>query len=177
MIKWQVIHGDLLDISADGLICSANPNLNLSGGVGGAFSMRYGGEMQEFLHAHLREQKLRVVPPGTVVISPGFSSPFPHVAHAVAIDVFYDTNAELILQTYFTAIQQLAAAGCRSIAAACLGCGYGRCPEAEFLKSIERLIATLIATPLENVDHITLATTNEALADSLRQLPAFHSAF
>ena len=168
MTQWQVHHADLLDIPADSLVCSANPNLNLSGGVGGAFRMRYGEEMQEFLHSHLREQKLRVVPPSTVVVAPGFGSPFRYVAHAVAIDVFYDTSADLILQSYLVAIQQLAAVGCRSIAAACLGCGYGRCPEAEFLKSIERLIAT----PLENVDHITLATTNESLADSLRLLIA-----
>jgi len=166
MTKWNFIHGDLLDVPADGLICSANPNLNLSGGVDGAFLMRYGSDMQDVLHSWLRDRNLKAVPPGSVVLVDGFCSPFRHVAHAVAIDVFYDTNAELIGQTYRTALQMLAESGCRSIAAACLGCGYGRCPEDEFLKSIERLIAT----PLENVDHITLATTNESLAHSLRLL-------
>jgi hypothetical protein len=49
MTSWRVAHGDLLDTDADGLLCSANPSLNLSGGVGGAFSMRFGPEMQTFL--------------------------------------------------------------------------------------------------------------------------------
>ena len=166
MPSWRVQHADLLTIPADGLICSANPSLNLSGGVGGAILLRYGAEMQHFLHAHLQQQQLRHVQPGTVVISPGFGSPFKHVAHAVAIDAFYDTSAELIFQTYRTAIDDLSKVGCRTIAAACLGCGYGRCPESEFLKSIERLIAV----SLENIDDITLATTDESLADSLRSL-------
>lgn len=166
MTKWQFIHGDLLNIAADGLLCSANPNLNLSGGVGGAFALRYGPEMQKLLHQDLAERGIKHVPPGTAVVVPSCGSPFKAVSQAVAIDVFYDTNAELIYQTYLTAISALTTAGCRSIAAACLGCGYGRCPEEEFLKSIERLIAT----PLENVDHITLATTNRSLAESLRLL-------
>jgi O-acetyl-ADP-ribose deacetylase (regulator of RNase III) len=169
MTQWHVVHADLLELPADGLVCSANPSLNLSGGVGGALLMRYGNELQEFLHAWLQQQQLRQVPPGSVVVSPGFQSPFRHIAHAVAIDVFYDTSAELIFQTYQAALQALATAGCRTIAAACLGCGYGRCPEGEFLKSIERLIAT----PIENVDRVTLATTNESLAEALRsRVPA-----
>jgi O-acetyl-ADP-ribose deacetylase (regulator of RNase III) len=166
MTKWQFTHGDLLDITDDGLLCSANPNLNLSGGVGGAFALRYGPEMQKLLQQYLAERGIKHVPPGTAVVVPPCGSPFKAVAQAIAIDVFYDTNAELIYQTYLIAIEALIAAGCRSIAAACLGCGYGRCPEEEFQKSIERLIAT----PLENVDHITLATTNRSLAESLRLL-------
>ncbi|QDU29966.1 O-acetyl-ADP-ribose deacetylase [Anatilimnocola aggregata] len=166
MTKWQIIHGDLLDVAADGLLCSANPSLNLSGGVGGAFSLRYGPSMQTLLHEYLRDRGLRNVPTGTAVVMPGCGSPFRAVAQAVAIDVFYGTSSEVILQTYSAATLALAAAGCRSIAAACLGCGYGRCPAEEFLKSVR----ALIANPIDNVDDMTLATTNESLADSLRHL-------
>jgi len=38
--KWYVRHGDVLDVAADALVCPANVYLNLSGGVGGAFSLR-----------------------------------------------------------------------------------------------------------------------------------------
>jgi len=164
--RWHVIHGDLLDIRADGLLCSANPNLNLSGGVGGALSLRYGPAMQEFLYGYLRERNVKHVPPGTAVIAPPCNTPFRAVAHAVAIDVFYDTTSDLVLQTYLAAIEALSSAGCRTIATACLGCGYGRLSVAEFEKSI----AALIAKSLANVDDITLATTNESLAASLRLL-------
>lgn len=168
MPRWHVLCSDLLDIFADGLICSANPQLNLSGGVGGAFSLRYGPAMQEFLHNYLRERQLKSVPAGSVIVTPGFGSHFRWIAHAVAIDVFYDTNAELIVRTYREAFAALASAGCSSVAAACLGCGYGRCPEAEFLKSIQ----SLIANPPHNVDDITLATTNQSLTESLQHLLA-----
>jgi hypothetical protein len=57
MTQWCVSSADILDAKADGLICSANPNLNLSGGVGGAFLLRYGTEMQDFLHGHLRSTR------------------------------------------------------------------------------------------------------------------------
>src|SRR5262245_23289113 len=98
MTRWQVLCGDLLDLPADGLICSANPQLNLSGGVGGAFSLRHGPAMQEFLHNYLRDRQLKHILPGSVVVAPGCGSHFQAVAHAVAIDVFYGTNAALIEQ-------------------------------------------------------------------------------
>lgn len=166
MARWQIVCGDVLDIPADGLLRSANPQLNLSGGVGGALLLRYGPAMQEYLHEHLRDRQLKHVPPGSAVLTPGFGSPFQAIAHAVAIDAFYETNAERILQTYRQAFGALAGAGCKSVAAACLGCGYGRCPEAEFLKSIR----SLIANPPANVDDITLATTNRSLTEALQSI-------
>ena len=52
-MKWLVRGGDILDVSADVLICSANVYLNLSGGVGGAFLLRYGTSMQDALQDYL----------------------------------------------------------------------------------------------------------------------------
>ena len=37
---WRLCVGDILDVPADVLVCSANVYLNLSGGVGGAFALR-----------------------------------------------------------------------------------------------------------------------------------------
>ncbi len=64
MTRWYVSHADILDTEADGLICSANPSLNLSGGVGGAFLLQYGTGMQEILHSHLRSTGQRFIEPG-----------------------------------------------------------------------------------------------------------------
>ncbi len=96
-------------------------------------------------------------------MSPSCGSPYTAVAHAVSIDAFYDTNANLILRTYRAAFDQLAQKGCRSIVASCLGCGYGRCSPAEFAESIERLIVE----PVDGVDEVTFATTNTELADKI----------
>lgn len=166
MTRWSVRHADLLDIAADGLLCSANPSLNLSGGIGGAILLKYGDVMQTFLHEQLRAQGVRTVPPGTVVTSPPFGLPHRAVAHAVAIDVFYETNADLIWNSYQTAFTHLAAAGCRSVAASCLGCGYGRFPASDFAAVARRLFASSIP----NLDQVTLATTNRELAEVLEQV-------
>ena len=41
--------GNILDEPADVLVCSANPHLTLSGGVGADLLARYGGRMQSAL--------------------------------------------------------------------------------------------------------------------------------
>lgn len=163
MTRWSVIHGDLLDCKADGLICSANPHLNLSGGVGGAFALRYGGAMQSFLHSHLRELDQPFIRPGTAVLAPPSGSPFRAVSHGVSIDGFYETTTETIVQTYLQAFDQLAGAQCRSVVAACLGCGYGRVSASEFKQVIETLLNHEF--PIESV---SLGTTDEELADVIR---------
>jgi len=33
MTQWHIVHTDILDYPAEGLLCTAIPNLNLSGGV------------------------------------------------------------------------------------------------------------------------------------------------
>ncbi|MEL6107581.1 MAG: macro domain-containing protein [Planctomycetota bacterium] len=164
MTNWSVIHGDLLDLRVDGLICSANPNLNLSGGVGGAFAMRFGGSMQTFLHQYLHEQGIPYIPPGRTVVAPPCGSHFRAVAHAVAIDGFYDTDVPTIVQTYLDAIARLATAGCRSIAAACLGCGYGRVESSDFQRVIRDLVSRDAAA-----ESVTFGTTNQRLAESVRE--------
>ena len=163
MTHWHIIHDDILNQRADGLLCSANPNLNLSGGVGGAFALRYGNAMQAHLHSHLADSCVRFVPPGESVITPPFGSPFLAVAHAVSIDAFYDTDAETILKTYESAIRGLAERGCHTILAACLGCGYGRVSDHGFAC----LSTQLFRTCYDTVTDIWLVTTNEGLADAL----------
>lgn len=166
MTRWQVEQGDLLDSNAEGLICSANPHLNLSGGVGGAFGLRYGDEMQTFLHGVLRERGVPFLSPGQSVVAPPCGSTFKAVAHAVSIDGFYDTDVETILRTYDGAIKQLAEVGCKSIAAACLGCGYGRVSEKEFA-AVSRVLFLRRYRELETV---TLITTNGKLAEVIQQV-------
>lgn len=164
MTRWDVSHSDLLDADADGLICSANPSLNLSGGVGGALGLRYGDSMQTHLYGYLRDNGLRFIHPGRAVVVPSCGSPFSAVAHAVSIDAFYDTDTKTILRTYDDAIGQLAQCGCRTIAAACLGCGYGRVPRSQFAD----VAAELSSRQHEGIDRITLTTTNVDLVGVIR---------
>jgi O-acetyl-ADP-ribose deacetylase len=171
MTLWRVTQGDILDTDAHGLLCSSNPSLNLSGGVGGAFLLRYGPAMQQFLHEYLRSSGRRFLEPGKAVLAPPCGSRFKAVAHAVALDSFYETKDAWIRAAYESAFCQLAAASCKSIAAACLGCGYGKYPVEKFIESIRPLVASSIA----GVEVVSLVTTNTDLAGALSGILAVPS--
>ena len=91
--------GDVLEVSADVLISTANPWLNLSGGVNGAILSAAGPVIQDELHAFLKRQGVSAVPAATVVQSQAASLPFRFILHAVAIDSFYDSSIELVPNT------------------------------------------------------------------------------
>ncbi|EGF28006.1 macro domain-containing protein [Rhodopirellula baltica] len=94
--------GDVLAVAADALISTANPWLNLSGGVNGAILAATGPATQEELHAYLKSQGISAVPAGTVIQSSSGNLPFDCILHAVAIDPFYDSTAETDLLTLST---------------------------------------------------------------------------
>ena len=49
-MKWILKCKNIVDETADVLVCSANVSLNLSGGVGAELLGRYGVTMQKALH-------------------------------------------------------------------------------------------------------------------------------
>lgn len=155
--------GEILDLSADALICSANPQLNLSGGVGGELLRRYGESMQQYLHDWLQRSGLRFVTPGTVVVAPSCGSPFRVVLHAVSIDAFYDTSAEVIARAFSNAFAEASCAGCRTIASACLACGYGRATPEMFVTAIRPYFGNSIA----GIDRVEFRSTNAEVIDAI----------
>lgn len=131
-MRWTVRAGDILAEPADALICSANPLLTLSGGVGGAFLLRYGDGMQRELEQHLRDNRRSFVPQGTVVACSPNGSPYLVVIHAVAVDAFYESSAEIVRDVLVKALQVAAQRGARTVALAALATGYGRLPVSDF---------------------------------------------
>jgi O-acetyl-ADP-ribose deacetylase len=162
MTIWTASVGEILELDADALICSANPQLNLSGGVGGEFLLRYGESMQQYLHDWLRRSGRRFVSPGTVVAAPPCGSPFRVVLHAVAIDAFYATSTDLIAQAYANAFAEAARLGCRTIASTCLACGYGRATPEMFVAAIGRYLAGSLA----GIDRVEFRSTNAEVIDA-----------
>lgn len=163
MTIWKASVGEILELSADTLVCSGNPQLNLSGGVGGELLRRYGAAMQQFLHDWLRQRSLRYVTPGTVVAAPSCGTPFRVVLHAVAIDAFYDTSPELIAQTYDAAFAEASRLGCRTVASTCLACGYGRATPEMFLAAVRRSVGRSI----EGIDQVEFRSTNADVIDAV----------
>lgn len=157
MTRWSILVGDVLDIPADVLVVSANVYLNLSGGVGGAFALRFGPAMQEALHAWLAERDMRHVPPGTVVAMPPLGSPYRAVLHAVGMDAMYETSPKLVAEVIDKTLQIAAGIGARKVALAAIGTGYGRL-------SMRQLAVTLHDTMKQDyppLEKIVLGVRNE----------------
>ena len=90
--------GDVLDASADVLISTANPWLNMSGGVNGAICERE-ADIQLELRAHLESIGESAIPATSVVRTSAGALPFSHIIHAVAIDPFYDSSHQIVANT------------------------------------------------------------------------------
>ena len=120
--------------------------------------------MQSFLHCYLREAEQPFVRPGKAVLAPPCGSPYVAVSHAVSIDGFYETDTDTIVRTYLEAFNQLAEVECRSVVAACLGCGYGGVSANEFKHVVETLLNRTV--PIES---LTFGTTDQELADAIRE--------
>ena len=162
-MNWSIHVGDLLDVPADVLVCSANVYLNLSGGVGGAFALRYGPAMQQALHGWLAEQKLRHVPPGTVIAMPPLGSPYRAVLHAVGVDALYATSPQLVATVVDKSLHMAAAAGARAVALAAIGTGYGKLSLSAFAEAI----AAVCDSNIEPLERVTIGVRDR---DDAREL-------
>jgi O-acetyl-ADP-ribose deacetylase len=131
-MKWSILHGDILDIKADILICSANPYLNLSGGVGGALLLRYGSALQSALHEYLRSKQRAFVDRGTIVETGPCGSPYRTILHAVAVDGFYESSKEVAQDIVNRCLLRSVDLGAKSVSLTALATGYGRLTISEF---------------------------------------------
>jgi O-acetyl-ADP-ribose deacetylase (regulator of RNase III) len=165
MTKISIKIGDLLDETADVIISTANPWLNMSGGVNGAILSRGGQSIQEELHTYLRTIAQSAVEPGTVVIT----SPGPlhakQLLHAVAIDPFYDSSVELVRQTLERALSIAKGLEARTVAMPTLATGYGHLTMEQFSLGLAGAMDS-DWTPIET---LTVVVQKPENADLLRQ--------
>jgi O-acetyl-ADP-ribose deacetylase (regulator of RNase III) len=150
IMRWQVYHGDILDVPADVLVCSANVYLALSGGVGGAFLLRYGSAMQEALQQYLAEKGIRHVERGDVVTLPPCGSPYRAVLHAVAVDGFYESTPTVVAGVLAESLRQAAALAANTVALTAVATGYGCMSISDFAAGLRRVVSEAFP-PLERV--------------------------
>jgi O-acetyl-ADP-ribose deacetylase (regulator of RNase III) len=129
----EVLVGNVLDVPADVLIATANPWLQMTGGVNLAIIVRPRGEdVYEELQRYLREAGRRYVEAGTVVRTGPGSLAVKHILHAVAIDRSYDSSVELVAATIVTALTQARELGARTVSVPALATGFGPLSIEEF---------------------------------------------
>ena len=149
-MRWSFYVGDILEVPADVLVCSANVHLNLSGGVGGAFALRHGPAMQEALHGYLARNGVRFVRRGDVVGMPPCGGPYRAVLHAVAVDAAYETTPEVVAGVLGESLRRSAALGATSVALTAVGTGYGRLSLSGFADGLRRVMGQEFP-PVESV--------------------------
>jgi O-acetyl-ADP-ribose deacetylase (regulator of RNase III) len=157
----SVLVGDVLDVPADVLISTANPWLQMTGGVNLAIILRPRGErVYDELQRSLPATGHRMVPPGTVVRTGPASLPVQHILHAVAIDPSYDSSVELVANTLTLALTQARELGAKVVSVPALGTGFGPLTMTDFGAALKRALARDWA-PLE-VLRVVLRTEDDA---------------
>ena len=140
VMRWTLKAGNITNETADVLICSANPHLTLSGGVGADLLARYGLAMQVALESIVRERTPHFIPQGEVVPYSDGTLPYRAVLHAVAIDGWYDSSPQIVGQTVATALRMAAGYGARRVALAALATGFGHLSLAQFAEGVRPLL-------------------------------------
>jgi O-acetyl-ADP-ribose deacetylase (regulator of RNase III) len=139
-MRWTLKPGNIVDEPTDVLVCSANPHLTLSGGVGADLLVRYGSAMQSALQEIVRHRTPHFIPQGEVVPYSDPTLPYRAVLHAVAVDGWYDSSPKIIEQTVTAALRMAAGYGAKRVALAALATGFGHLTLAEFAKGIRPLL-------------------------------------
>ena len=129
--------GNILDIEADVLVCSANVSLNLTGGVGADIVERYGTEMQAELHGQLNARTPHYAFQGEVFSCHTKGLPYKTVLHAVAVDPMYKSSVEVITEIVRKCLQISEGVGARSVALTCLASGFGDLTLEDFIKGLK----------------------------------------
>jgi O-acetyl-ADP-ribose deacetylase (regulator of RNase III) len=160
-----ILVGDVLDVSADVLIATANPWLQMTGGVNLAIILRPRGELvHDELQRYLPNTQPRVVAPGTVVRTGPGSLPVKHILHAVAIDPSYDSSVELVARTIIAALTQARELGAKVVSIPALATGFGPLTMEDFATALKQATAH-DWTPIEA---LKVVLRNEDHADAVR---------
>ena len=135
-MRIQITCGDVFDCEGEVLICPANPQLIMSGGVNGEILRRGGKQIQAELWEYLNSTGHANASPETVVAtSPGPLS-FRKLFHVVAIDAFYETNQERVARSIVAAWGLAHRSSLFRVVMAAIGTGYGRLPMEDFAAAV-----------------------------------------
>ena len=150
-MKVEVLAGNIVEVPADVLVSTANPWLQMTGGVNLAIIVRpKGDDVYAELQDHLRAIGRKMVDPGTVVSTGPGSLPVKKILHAVSIDPSYDSSVELVTETIVNALSQAQQLNARTIALAALATGFGPLLMEEFATALRQALAQ-DWTPLESL--------------------------
>lgn len=140
-MKIEILSGNILDVPADVLISTANPWLQMTGGVNLGIIVRPQGELvYEELQNYLRDLGKDMVEPGTVVCTGPGSLPVKKILHAVSIDPSYDSSVELVTETIIKTLTMARELDARIVTLAALATGFGPLLIEEFAVALQQAV-------------------------------------
>jgi O-acetyl-ADP-ribose deacetylase (regulator of RNase III) len=150
-MKVEVCAGNIVEVPADVLVSTANPWLQMTGGVNLAIIVRPKGEdVFSELQDYLRATGKKMVDPGTVICTGPGSLPVKKILHAVSIDPSYDSSIELVAKTIINALSQARQLDARIVTLAALATGFGPLLMEDFAKALQEALR-LDWSPLETL--------------------------
>ncbi len=150
---------DVFEETGDALICPANVQLNLSGGVSGEILRRGGTALQAELHDHLKRRGASYVVPGTVVATSAAPLPYRQMLHAVAIDAFYESDIETVARTIENAWRLADQLQLSKVVMCAIATGYGRMSLHDFGLALQQAVANTSDLELDIL--LVLKTTDD----------------
>ena len=165
-MNYEIITGDVLECAADVLVSTANPWLNMSGGVNGAIFAKCGDGIQAELREHQCLAGKPDLPAGSVVRTSAGPLAFRHIIHAVAIDPFYDSSIEIVRDTLIAVFDLALKLKVSTIPTPTLATGYGRMTIEDFGAAF----TPLIVEPRFNFDAVTIAVRYTVDASILKSI-------
>lgn len=166
MVKVILHKASILDLEVDGLICSANVSLNLTGGVGADLICRYPKtDMQRELHALLEHREAHFARRGEVFECSSEHTPYKLILHAVATDPMYQSSIKTLSEIILLCLDKTAEASCRSVALTALATGFGNLELDDFAASLE----SLTQHDFPSIQELHLALIDEYRYDELKE--------
>jgi O-acetyl-ADP-ribose deacetylase len=148
-VEVSVTQQDVFELSGDALICPANPQLNMSGGINGEMLRRGGVSIQAELRSAMATAGVANLAPSTVVTTGAGPFPYQRIIHAVAIDAFYSTAIGVVTRTIINAWEQAHRLALFRVVMPMLGTGYGRLPPSDFAKAFAKAVGECSHLPLK----------------------------
>jgi O-acetyl-ADP-ribose deacetylase len=164
-----VKQGDVLDEAVDVLICTANALLRMSGGVNGAILARGGKDVQNELNQYLKQIGRPAVDRGSVVRTGPGPLAVKHILHAVGVNAFYESSADVIASLVKKALAEAAALGAKTVATPAIATGYGPLTMAEFARGLRE--AVRVAPP--GIQELRVVLRKPEEVDEVRQVCNF----
>lgn len=164
-MRIEIKTGNIIDEEVDVLISTANPSLNMSGGVNGAILQRGGKDVQQELRDYLQKQNRHWIKEGSIVVTSPGPLKVKHIFHAVAINGFYESSVPLVSDLLVSLWRKCEEYQAKTVAVPALATGYGPLSIQEFAQALCNSIDNNV-----RIDKLSVVLRKQEYVDSVKEI-------